>query len=304
MFYEDPVPHPLFVHSYYEPILPDLPELIQTEDAHLKLVLEKRRGGGARGGGGKSVGKSRGSHPPSSSSSSGARAPVNIGGATHGASIAVPYGDGSAKVVPIPAGEPFAGRTYGGGTRANIYGTSTYGSGYPGLRAGEVAGRGFPFVFWPVVWGTGAAYTAAYLLDQEYGAPDNATRPGGRLMQAALLASASNTTLHVLADAATVSALLLALQESCGAVLVPGSLAPNASVAFDGDGARPLPEQVVQYYRASSVALALDGYNNSAAVGRDTRADAGATPLPGWVDGGPLACVNETIGASAPLGGS
>ena len=30
---------------------------------------------------------------------------------------------------------------------------STYGSGYPGITGRGVAGRGFPFWFWPVVWG-------------------------------------------------------------------------------------------------------------------------------------------------------
>ena len=40
-----------------------------------------------------------------------------------------------------------------------------YGSGYPGVSGLGVAGRSFPFVFWPLVWGTGFGYGAAYLHD-------------------------------------------------------------------------------------------------------------------------------------------
>lgn len=43
-----------------------------------------------------------------------------------------------------------------------------YGSGYPGIAGAGVAGRGFPFYFWPLVWGTAAGIgTAAYLHDDE-----------------------------------------------------------------------------------------------------------------------------------------
>ena len=39
----------------------------------------------------------------------------------------------------------------------------TYGSGYPGTASRGVAGLGFPFVFWPIVWGGSYGYGAAYL---------------------------------------------------------------------------------------------------------------------------------------------
>lgn len=43
-----------------------------------------------------------------------------------------------------------------------------YGSGYPGVAGRGVANRGFPFYFWPVVWGGGAGVgTAAYLHDED-----------------------------------------------------------------------------------------------------------------------------------------
>jgi hypothetical protein len=41
----------------------------------------------------------------------------------------------------------------------------TYGSGYPGVTGRGVSGRGFPFYFWPVVWGSAGG--AAYLHDDE-----------------------------------------------------------------------------------------------------------------------------------------
>ena len=50
-------------------------------------------------------------------------ATVDVSGSTHGHTEAVAYGAGSVRVVTIPKGEPFAGRTYGGGTRVTVYGT-------------------------------------------------------------------------------------------------------------------------------------------------------------------------------------
>lgn len=40
-----------------------------------------------------------------------------------------------------------------------------YGSGYPGVASRGVANLGFPFVFWPIVWGGSLGYGAAYLHD-------------------------------------------------------------------------------------------------------------------------------------------
>lgn len=59
------------------------------------------------------------------------------------------------------------------------------------------------------------------------------------------------------------------------------------------------PEQVVQWYRASSFALSLDTYNNSAASHPfDGDAD---TPLPTDVNIEFLNCLNTTIGKALPL---
>jgi len=99
---------------------------------------------------------------------------------------ATSYGAGGGSAAPIPLGMPFAGRSAGGGNRQGVYGNkyamprhallgpeltcvhSIYGSGYPGVLVPRgVAGLGFPFFFWPVVWsgsesGNGSS---AYLYD-------------------------------------------------------------------------------------------------------------------------------------------
>ena len=104
------------------------------------LLPRDPRGGGGHGGGSHSSGSksssSKGSSTEhsSSSSSSGSKsstpsfgsrgATVPVSGPTHGSVSAVSYGSGTTKVVTIPQGEPFAGRTYGGGTRSAVYGSS------------------------------------------------------------------------------------------------------------------------------------------------------------------------------------
>lgn len=43
----------------------------------------------------------------------------------------------------------------------------TYGSGYPGIAGRGVAGRGFPFFFWPLAWGGVAALGVGAYLDTD-----------------------------------------------------------------------------------------------------------------------------------------
>ena len=59
------------------------------------------------------------------------------------------------------------------------------------------------------------------------------------------------------------------------------------------------PNQVVQYYRASSVALTLDEYNNSATFSSNQNTI--DTPLPSNIDTTLLNCLNQTIALSVPL---
>ena len=62
-----------------------------------------------------------------------------------------------------------------------------------------------------------------------------------------------------------------------------------------------MPEHAIQYYRASSVVLTLDGYNNTVVFENDPTQLPAA--LPANVDTNLMKCVNETIGTSVPLAG-
>ena len=138
----------------------------------------------------------------------------------------------------------------------------------------------------------------ALTLAPQYGDPKNTTRPGGREMQATFPPrSSSSPTFHVVSDNSTVTALIASIRANCSSVL--GAGVSSAPTAFDGPG--PNPEQAVQYYRASSVVLTLDGYNNSAALSANASANVQPAPLPGNVDRALLDCLNYTIGESVPM---
>ncbi|TFK38300.1 hypothetical protein BDQ12DRAFT_128021 [Crucibulum laeve] len=198
----------------------------------------------------------------------------------------------------------FAGRMAGGGTRSQIFGSRTYGSGYPNVAGRGVAGRGFPFYFWPLAWplaiGAGAGIGgAAYLHStDEYGLPSNNSRPGGSLMTATFSSNSGNTTFRVVSDNSTVASLIEDINANCTSY-ISGNHSTSPSPFPDSSSVdAPKPEQVVQYYRASSIALALEGYNNTA-----TYADEGTldSPLPNGVDSLLMDCMNQTIGLAAPL---
>ncbi|TFK46473.1 hypothetical protein OE88DRAFT_893085 [Heliocybe sulcata] len=271
-----------------------------------KRNVYRRKGGGGGGkggggGGGSSGGKSGSGGSSGDGSNSGRQSTIPLAGgaAASGSRSASTYGAGGGRSITIPSGQLFSGRTAGGGTRAQVYGTRTYGSGYPGVASRGVAGLGFPFYFWPLAWGGGLGYGAAYLHTHEYGDPNNSSRPGGPMFAATLPSASQNTTLHVLADNSTVLSLVSSVQSNCSSLL---SSSISAPVPYnDTDPSAPRPEQVVQYYRASSIALSLDGYNDTAVLtgGNDTTQQDVA--LPSWVDATFLDCVNQTIGLAAPL---
>ncbi|KAF7425990.1 hypothetical protein PC9H_008352 [Pleurotus ostreatus] len=270
-----------------------------------KRELERRKGGGGRGGG-SSAGGSRGGSSSSSSGgssrssgsvgggSSGRSSTVSTGSGTRGVSSA---GNGGGRVASIPAGQPFAGRSVGGGTRQQVVGSAQYGSGYPGVAGRGVAGRGFPFYFWPVAWGGAAgAGTGAYLHTNEYGRHDNSSRPGGAQVTATFISNSNGTnTFRLMSDTATVTSLIEGIRGNCSSSLAANS--STSSSAFDPNGL-PKPEQTVQYYRASSVALTFDGYNNTGALAGEGTPD---TPLPAGLDATLLNCLNATIINNVPL---
>ncbi|KAH7086644.1 hypothetical protein BKA62DRAFT_752190 [Auriculariales sp. MPI-PUGE-AT-0066] len=213
------------------------------------------------------------------------------------------YGSGNSKVTTIPAGQMYSGRQTGGGTRTAIYGTPMYGSGYPvgyypgGTYHHGVVGRGFPFFFWPLVWGTTAGLGAGYIWAalSDYGTPSNGSRPGGPEMQMRIESPNTAQVYHIIADRDTVTALVDPLQTSCTNI----NNKPILPIPFDGSTGQPMPEMTIQYYRASSVALTLNGYNNSAVFTDDESVP--ASPLPSGIDQAFLACVNTTIGQAVPL---
>jgi len=196
----------------------------------------------------------------------------------------------------------------------------SYGSGYPGLSPltrGVAPGSGFPFIFWPIVWKSFTLYNAFHhaeevmfclllrvsFFDQsrtQFGSPSNSTRPGGPLATLDYDSAPNRTTtsIQILADTATLLSLSFDIYQSCGMYIDVNTT--GAPVAYD-TGAEldePGPEQVIQYYRASSVALILDGYNNSAVYPNGPAED---TPLPTDIDREMISCINGTIGGRVPL---
>jgi hypothetical protein len=118
------------------------------------------------------------------------------------------------------------------------------------------------------------------------------------MTQANFISNSSNTVFHVLADNSTVTSLISTVDTNCSEFL--SSSSSNGAVPYNAsDPNAPKPEQAVQYYRASSVVLTLDGYNNTAVLSNDT--NAADSPLPANIDTNLLDCVNQTIGLSTPL---
>ncbi|EJU01542.1 hypothetical protein DACRYDRAFT_116672 [Dacryopinax primogenitus] len=233
------------------------------------------------------------------------------------------YGGGSTTIKQLPAGVPFTGRSYDGGIRPQVYGSRTFGSGYPYGGGGYwLVGRPFPFGFWPVY------YYPYYYGDHEYGPENNSSRPGGAesmaLVQSTNASISSNASLSsntssnstapsnstsiplntyaIMGDSDSVRAVLDALVLNCSVInstIMPYNANASGSVQ---------PEQAVQYYRASSFALFLEGYNNTAASAAsappsNTTASnmTSDTPLPTNLSLDFLDCLNQTIGNAVPM---
>ncbi|KAG2067176.1 hypothetical protein BDR04DRAFT_1028245 [Suillus decipiens] len=274
-----------------------------TSPQYQDLGRRKGGGGGGKGGG---IGGGKGSGAKGSGSESGSGGRLNnfpgktskvpiTGSSASGKSTATAYGHGGGTPKTIPIGQLFAGRTAGGATRAQVYGTSTYGSGYPGYSGYDVAGRGFPFWFWPVVWG---GSSNQYLHDSEYGDSFNTSRLGGPMAQADFISNSTGSTFHLLSDNSTVGSLIDYINTNCSSHLSSSSSKSPSPYNLSALGG-PEPEQAIQYYRSSSIVLTLDGYNNSAMF--NSNPNATDSPLPSGVDTTLLNCLNYTIGQAAPL---
>ncbi|KAL4063005.1 hypothetical protein V8B97DRAFT_1600899 [Scleroderma yunnanense] len=199
--------------------------------------FERRKGGG----GGKSSSGSSGGK--SSSGSSGGSGGKSSGGSS-------PSKGSSSGVKPYPV--PVKGSSASGKSSASVYGYGgdiwiqasllvetywlwhwpeletwdrTYGSGYPGITGRGVAGHGFPFWFWPIVWGGAAVGVESYLDGSEYGDSFNTSRFGGSLMEVTFISNNSNpnTTFHILSDNSTVTSLLDTVSSNCSSHLSSSS---------------------------------------------------------------------------------
>lgn len=122
-FYSFPLNSPfLFIMSPYSSHMRSLEPGYGNEPGSSRLY--PRKGGhGGKGGGSSSGGSGKGSSGGSSGRSSGTEKSVPISGSTGGRSTATAYGFGGGAAKTIPAGQLFAGRISGGGTRDQVYGT-------------------------------------------------------------------------------------------------------------------------------------------------------------------------------------
>ncbi|QRV98225.1 catalytic domain thiamine pyrophosphokinase [Ceratobasidium sp. AG-Ba] len=276
-----------------------------VREINLRFVnLEPRAGGGGRGGGGGGRGGAGGG------GGGGSRGGVSFGSGSRGASS---YSRGGGSPTTIGAGTTFAGRSIGGGSRDQVYGTSRYGSGYTyGSSGNTVAGRGFPFGYWPVFVPVGAG--AGYYGYREYGPASNSSRPGGPMQYAVVRSSEwpqENTTapinnatasFYIVGDADSVSAVMDALVSDCSVVNATGQNVDDNNPAVH-------VEQAVQYYRSSSFMLALSSYNNTANLASNAPTDnntapppaSADTPLPAGTNTTFLNCLNTTIGDAVPI---
>ena len=134
----------------------------------------------------------------------------------------------------------------------------------------------------------------------QFGSPSNSARPGGPLATLDYVSAPNrtNTSIQILADTATLHSLSYDIYYSCSMYFNVNMT--EGPVAYDtgSDLDEPGPERVIQYYRASSVALILDGYNNSAVYPNGPAED---TPLPTEIDLQMISCFNSTIGGRVPL---
>ncbi|KAL5529660.1 hypothetical protein ACEPAG_5645 [Sanghuangporus baumii] len=295
-------------------LVPKLPSSLSSMSSHDQQRLFRRKGGGGGGhGGGKGGGKGGSSSSKGSARASGvakkhgaseaflnsrSSQPFNIPGIN---SRFMAYANGGGNPTVLKSDSAFIGRQAGGGSRSSIYGTSHFGSGYPyGGYGSFVSSRPFPYVFVPVPVSHG------YYGGDEYLNMNQTLRPGGNLIIAIVHPSynSSSATFRLIGDNSSVTTVFDALVANCSVANSSSAITPfSPSVTM-----WPLPEQVVQYYRASSFALSLDNYNNTATLLANAPASNDSslpqipdTPLPPGLNTTLLQCINTTIGASVPL---
>ncbi|KAH8919850.1 hypothetical protein BT69DRAFT_1352821 [Atractiella rhizophila] len=260
----------------------------------LLLTFEKRKSRGG-GGGGSTGGPRGGANNPTS---------VTVAGTFGRGSTASSANRGGGRPIVIPAGSPFAGRTYGGATRGAIYGTAAFGAGYLGVLAlSNVAGRNFGFGFWPLYIGP------RYYGDDEYGPKDNSSRPGGPQIASSFnppsLTATSPPQYIVYGDNSSVAFIAESLVWNCSAVIVGNETTTTNQTLLPS----PAPQYDLQYYRESSFVLGnfFEGYTSPSPPLNDSAANNVTAPFLYPSTDRNLTfqdCVNYTIAANLPISNS
>ncbi|KAG8804371.1 hypothetical protein FRC17_005978, partial [Serendipita sp. 399] len=228
-------------------------------------------------------------------------------------------GGGPRGIIPSNVADftnPFAGREYASGNRDNILGTRAYGSGYAyGVSdVSTIRGRPFPHGMWPISWGPG------YLGGDEYWGDDlDLIRPGGELGIVSVSTKLTdewptigdNEVYTMIGDKESLTFMISDLVRICFAKPAwPLAFDPLANSSFPDltlfsslTSYQPKPENVIQYYRSSSFALAYYGYNNTFALpSSNLTTNHDSLSLPYTIAESPfLHCINDTIRASLPL---
>jgi hypothetical protein len=185
------------------------------------------------------------------------------------------YGGGRQWVIQNDSFHPFAGRAFGGATRGSIKGTSAFGSGYPyGGTNSTVAGRPFPFGAWPIYWEDN------FMGSDEYGPQYDGIRPGGQLVTIPVKSQPNHGNIteddiyYTIGDRDSSLAIMVSFVTWCKAVPTwPSKFQPAST------NSTAKVENVINYYRASTFALASPNYNNTLARNAPTDPSS-STPLP------------------------
>ncbi|KAG8817708.1 hypothetical protein FRC19_011186 [Serendipita sp. 401] len=190
------------------------------------------------------------------------------------------WGGGGGKWAEVSGGHPFAGRTFGGAKREEVRGTRAFGSGYPygADNQSTLAGRPFPFGVWPLYWDQN------FMDADEYGPQYDAVRPGGFIAYVPLRTTkeyfnvTEDEVYYAIGDRESLLPLMISYVTWCHvnpawpSKLDPSS--PNATIKL---------ENVIQYFRGSSLALASPTYNNTFARTPNSEMQE-STPPPEFVE--------------------
>ncbi|KIM29303.1 hypothetical protein M408DRAFT_23078 [Serendipita vermifera MAFF 305830] len=154
---------------------------------------------------------------------------------------------------------------------------SIYWTGYPygNVDSTTIAGRPFPYGLWPLYWGNNITGS------DEYGPALDGVRPGGQLVTVPLKTEDGTYNItegemyHIIGDRDSAIFMMISLVTSC-------HITPAWPIRFDPTASNSTVkmENVIQYYRASSFALAFLGYNNSFARGSTNTESTENTPIP------------------------